>query len=347
MDEREYWRNERVAFLALTTLKGVGFWTLHKIADQGIGFKDALKNPEKAGLEKHYPKSVECDDFQETLWAKGIEQARDLSAAGIRVYFRGEPDFPEKLSVISDPPQWVFVQGNASNLNKPAVAVVGTRKPSEDGLFLTRLVLAAISKFNCVSVSGLALGIDQACHSESIRYKVPTIAILGTGILNNYPKGSEQLREQILAKGGTVLSEYLPHQSYSSENFVRRNRLQAALCEVLIPAEWKIKSGTAHTVKYAHKYGKKIINIYLPLTKDDRPEIDFSLKEYGAQAFEAPFEMQGLIQNIAHELISPAENLTNSEIVENQITEQYVQQEPAESSPQDNENINDPQLPLI
>lgn len=347
MDEREFWRNERVAFLALTTLKGVGFWTLHKVADQGVGFKDALKNPEKVGIEKHYPKSEENDDFQEELWMKGLELARDLTATGIRVYFRGEPDFPEKLRSIPDSPHWIFVQGNAANLSRPAVAVVGTRKPSEDGIFLTRLVLAAISKLNCVSVSGLALGIDQACHSESIRYNIPTIAILGTGILNNYPKGSENLRSQILVSGGTVLSEYLPHQSYSSENFVRRNRLQAALCDVLIPTEWEIKSGTSHTVKYAHKYGKRIINVFLPHTRDDRPEIEFSLREYGALAFEAPFEIKDLIFNISFELMAPAENLKTAEIAESQGTVHDSQQEPPETLTEDSNNIDNPQLPLI
>ncbi|WP_195743705.1 DNA-processing protein DprA, partial [Pseudomonas syringae] len=139
---------------------------------------------------------------------------------------------------------WLFVQGQMANLHKQSVTVVGTRKPSEDGIFLTRFLLAALAIRSCPTVSGLAAGIDQVVHTESIRYGIPTVAVLGTGILQNYPKGSEKLREEIVNSGGTIVTEYLPTQSYSAENFVRRNRLQAGLGEILFPTEWSIKSGT-------------------------------------------------------------------------------------------------------
>jgi hypothetical protein len=88
-------------------------------------------------------------------------------------------------------------------------------------------------------------------HEHSLRAGVPTIAVLGTGILDEYPKGSAIMRERIIADGGTIVTEYLPHISYSAKNFVQRNRLQAALGQVLIPVEWSRRSGTAHTVRFA------------------------------------------------------------------------------------------------
>ena len=337
MDDREFWRNERVAFLALTTLKGVGFWTLHKIAESKVGFKDALKEPNRAGLEKHFPKDIKDEEFQEQIWSKGLELARELASSGIQLFFNGEQGFPKKLKSISEAPHWLFVQGNSSNLNQPAIAVVGTRKPTEDGIFAARLIVAAASKYKCATVSGLALGIDQTCHNESIRYKLPTVAVLGTGILNNYPKGSEHLREQIIAQGGTVISEYLPQQSYSAENFVRRNRLQAALCEILFPAEWKIKSGTAHTVRYASRYGKTIVNTYLPLTQSERPELSFSKEEYGAISLEIPFDIPELISILTEKLTAPTQTT-------NCTTEQPEQPE----QPEKDDGIDDDrQLPLI
>ncbi|MDI7637474.1 DNA-processing protein DprA, partial [Cronobacter sakazakii] len=98
--------------------------------------------------------------------------------------------------------------------------------------------------------------------------------------------------------GGTVITEYLPRQSYSAENFVRRNRLQAALCQVLIPVEWKIKSGTAHTVDYAYTYGRKIVNLYLPLTYHVRTELEFSEKNKSAENFEVPLKLNEAINYI-------------------------------------------------
>ena len=294
LEKREYWRNEKIAFLALSTLKGVGFWTLYKIAKSGISFKDVLREPEGKFIEKIYDLGDESPDIveqQDSLWQKGLSLARSLLADNVRLIFREESGFPHKLKSIPDAPYWIFVQGDVDSLFCKSVAIVGTRQPSDDGVFLSKLVLAALVKFKCVTVSGLAMGVDQLAHLGSIRYGLRTIAVLGTGILGNYPKGSEGLRKKILDGGGCVISEYLPHQSYSAENFIRRNRLQAALCDLLIPVEWSVKSGTAHTVRFAAKYEKAILNLYLPFTYGAKPELEFSEINYCATSIELPAEM--------------------------------------------------------
>lgn len=301
MEQREFWKNEKIAFLALTTLKGVGFWTLHKIAQSGFGFKEILKSPDSKYYEKivsHEEGRNVLPDAQEEVWGQGLLLARELHKEDIKLVFKGEENFPKKLKEIPDAPEWIFVQGPLENLNAKSVAIVGTRKPSEDGMFLTKLVLSCLARTNYVTVSGLALGIDQLAHVDSLRYHLPTIAVLGTGIKQNYPRGSEVLREQILENGGSIISEYLPHQSYSSENFVRRNRLQAALCDTLIPVEWKVKSGTAHTVGFASKYDKKIANVYLPGTYDQRSELVFSEEQFGATSFEVPYSISDLLDYV-------------------------------------------------
>lgn len=293
MEDKSYWRHERIAFLALTTLKGVGFRTLLKIAQSQVSFISALRTPKDAGLEKYF-RDAGVDDFngQKKLWEAGLSEAKKLSELKVSFIFKRELRFPQKLFDISDCPEWIFAQGKIDNLYMPAMSIVGTRKPSTDGIFLTKFVVAALANHKCVTVSGLALGIDQTAHIESIRYGIPTIAVLGTGISEDYPKGSELLRKEILEEGGTVISEYLPNQSYSAENFVRRNRLQAALGDILFPTEWQIKSGTAHTVKFAHKYGKKIVNLHLPLSYSRKPELSFSEKEYKALSLEIPKDTQ-------------------------------------------------------
>lgn len=309
MEDKAFWRNERIAFLALTTVTGIGFWSLHKIAQTNYGFKETLRAPGAVGVEKLLTAAgYDGESGQELLWAEGIALARTLTSLGVRLVFKNEAEFPTRLRAIPDAPEWIFIQGAPENLSKPSVAIVGTRKPSEDGLFLTQYVLAVLAGIGCVTVSGLALGIDQTAHVSSIRYSLPTVAVLGTGILQNYPRGSNELREQILKAGGSIVSEYLPNQSYSGENFVRRNRLQAALCDVLIPTEWSIKSGTAHTVKYANKYEKRIVNVCLPGTRGSRPEIPFSAAEYRAAWFEVPTRTEALIMFLKSELLGSAES---------------------------------------
>ncbi|WP_172731656.1 DNA-processing protein DprA [Pluralibacter gergoviae] len=298
----EYWRNETVAFLALTSIKGVSYWTLRKIAESKIGFKEILKSADVnrlAGfLRVALPNEDEWEIMQQNLWNDGIEKARELSKKGIKLVFFEHESFPKSLKEIPDPPYWIFVEGLLENLTSKSIAIVGTRKPTDDGIFITKLVISSIVDREFVTVSGLASGIDQIAHIESLRYGIPTVAVLGNGIFNEYPKGSNLLRKQIVEHGGTIITEYLPRQSYSAENFVRRNRLQAALCQVLVPAEWKIKSGTAHTVDYAYNYGKKIVNLYLPLTYPDRPELDFSAKNRNAKNYEIPNELVAAIDYI-------------------------------------------------
>ncbi|MXS19267.1 DNA-processing protein DprA [Pseudomonas oryzihabitans] len=339
MEDRDFWRNEKVAFLAISAMKGVGFWTLHKIALSKTGFKEALKNLETEKLKHLAKDSIITDDFQEELWQEGLNLARLLAADGIRLYLDGEEEFPKKLKEIPDAPKWIFVQGSLDNLSRPSIAVVGTRKPNDDGLFLTKYAIALLSNCDISTVSGLALGIDQLAHTESIRYGIPTVAVLGTGILQNYPRGSEGLRKEILEKGGTIISEYLPHQSYSAENFVRRNRLQAALGDILIPSQWDVKSGTSHTVKYAAKYGKKIINLYLPNSREKRPEILFSETEFQAESYEIPQQTDDLFSSIWQTALNiHIENIT--EIKPN--TDQSPDQEAASEIDQ-----KELQLPLI
>lgn len=301
--------DEKIALLTLAGLKGVGYWALYKHLSEGKPLSPLLAFSEKAEVEHalRVKISAESENWQAYIGdaiSKAKVQYEQFDKAGIRLILNGEDCFPECLSSIPDAPQWIFVQGNYELLGKNSVGIVGTRKPTEDGIFLARYAVASLARLEIPTVSGLATGIDQVVHEESLRYKIPTVAVLGTGIYSNYPAGSEGLRASIIENGGTILTEYLPHQGYSSENFIRRNRLQAALSRLLMPIEWRIKSGTAHTVAYAHKYGKKIINIYLPGSYESRPELSFSEKNYQATSYVAPND-KNLVVEVVRVVTAP------------------------------------------
>jgi DNA processing protein len=222
--------------------------------------------------------------------ADAIRMLDRLTGMGVQLLFRGDPGFPSALLELERPPHWLFIQGAMAPLTMPAVAIVGTRKPSEDGLFLARYVGACLADWPVATVSGLAAGIDQLAHDSSLRTGVPTIAVLGTGILDNYPKGSDIVRRHILEAGGTIVSEYLPQASYSGENFVQRNRLQAALGHALIPVEWARRSGTAHTVRFATELGRPIACLRLADWTADRVVLEPGLGQETGQIFTVPRE---------------------------------------------------------
>jgi DNA processing protein len=197
------------------------------------------------------------------IWQQGMDTASHLADAGVQFCFHGEPDFPRALDDLPQAyrPLWLFYRGDIELLNRPCVTVVGTREPTDAGEFLARYAVSCAREFETPVVSGLAHGIDRIVHEWCLRIDLPTISVLGTGMLNTYPVRHTGLGNKIVETGGLLLSEYFPDQGPSAQNFVWRNRLQAALGRVVIPAEWARKSGTAHTVRFARKFKRQVFSL--------------------------------------------------------------------------------------
>lgn len=263
---------EKRAFLCLAMIKGVGFHTLWQLAEAKSSFQAVfnLSNDELVKTLRARGARISQGSSQDwTEIRSSCEKTVDQLTAVFRnlrigILFRSDGNYPRALLDLEDPPHWLFVQGNVEILQVPSIAIVGTREPTADGLWLTEYVGLTLRHWGHPTVSGLAIGIDQAVHNASLTAGVPTIAVLGTGITADYPKNAGPLRQKIVSAGGAVVSEYLPNDSYSAMNFVRRNRLQAALARALIPVEWKERSGTAHTVRYAAGLGRAIAGLRLP-----------------------------------------------------------------------------------
>ena len=311
--DENYWKAENVAFLGIASLRGVGYWTMWNLSLVTSSFKEILKLNfnefrdllKHAGYKGNFSDRHDWEVIQREIWEDGNKSRLLLAHRGISLLHSGETRFPRALLDIPDPPKWLFLIGNIDALSEQSIAIVGTRNPTPDGLYLTQHVCGCLTKFHkVVTVSGLAPGIDQLVHTTSIRYNVPTIAVLGTGILSDYPAGSETLKMQICMTGGAIITEYLPNQTYSKENFVRRNRIQAGLASVVIPVEWNVKSGTAHTVRYAEKMNKKVICLRMPDWDKNKPEIKYA----SDQAFDVwtlPGEEETFMASVNEALLVP------------------------------------------
>lgn len=265
---------EHISFLALCDLRGVGFETLKRISSERIKYSsffdldvrsvraknDVLKT-KFAKILEHLDTPNACSD----ALSEGRRKLDYFKRRGVSLVFRTDRLYPKRLSELHDPPHWIFVEGHLEALQGNAVAAIGSRQVSANGKWLATYFGFCLKELNVVTVSGLAEGIDQIVHRASLAAGLPTIAVLGTGILLNYPKGSENLRKEIIEGGGCIVTEYLPNDSFSARNFVRRNRIQAALADVVFPIEWEMKSGTAHTVKFASDLNKPIVYVRTPM----------------------------------------------------------------------------------
>ncbi len=264
---------DKIAFLALASIEGVGAESLASIAGSGQTFESVLSveiQHEAIELLRRHGARIDSASWADwrSVRARAIARARHwadgFARDGTHVVFRHEDAFPKRLLDLSSPPYWLFVRGSLSALSVPSISVVGTRNPSEDGRWLTKYVGASLSIWNAATVSGLAVGVDQLAHEASIRAGVPTVAVLGSGILSDHAPGAGDLRGRIIEGGGAIATEYLPDEGHSAKNLVRRNRLQAALGRVLIPTEWNSRSGTAHTVRFATQLRRPIALLRLP-----------------------------------------------------------------------------------
>ncbi len=259
-----------VALLALGNVRGLGFKSLKKLVnDLGDELPLFLEAPHATILERleecKIPGAKKLADEIASNTAKlvqaGESDYRQLASRGVTVV--PPSGLPDRLRTgISSPPLWLFVEGDASLLEtRPAVAVVGTRTPTKEGLRAVSIVSQILAPYPILLVSGLAEGIDEEAHRVSLAEGVKNLAFLGHGINQMFPAKTKEVRRRIVEDGGAVVSEYLPNEHPSKSYFVERNRLQAGLADLVIPVEAKPTGGTAHTIRFARQYTRRVVGI--------------------------------------------------------------------------------------
>ena len=179
--------------------------------------------------------------------------------------------FPEAFKAIGeDCPERIYAMGNLDLLKREhMVAIIGSRKATRTGNNKAYDLGVSYAKKGYVVVSGLALGCDASAHRGCMAADGGTIAIVATGLNLVHPRENIPLQEEILRKGGLILSEQPLGVKANPTRLVSRNRLQAALSEEVIVAECPKHSGTMHTVRFAQKYGKKVKAARLPYDKEE------------------------------------------------------------------------------
>ena len=183
---------------------------------------------------------------------------KNCEEKSIKIFYYSYENYPKNLMDIKESPYVIFVKGNLPSNEEleKSFAIVGTRKPSKEGIDFARDIGQYLFKNNIYNISGLALGIDTVGHNMSLQ---KTGAILGQGLdLEIYPRENIKLAEMILENNGFLLSELIPQTEISLFSLIKRDRLQSALTSGIVIAETGIKGGTVNTFKYAREQKKKI-----------------------------------------------------------------------------------------
>jgi len=180
-----------------------------------------------------------------------------------------DQDYPSLLKEIENPPIVLYLKGNRKVLEKFSFAIVGSRRPTSYGISITGDFSDELSRRGIVIVSGLARGIDTIAHKNAIK-EGGTIAVLGSGLLNVYPRENKSLASEI-ASSGVIMSEYPLFTPPSRENFPRRNRIVSGMSRGVLVVEAASRSGALITAHLACEQNRDVFaipgNINSPLSK--------------------------------------------------------------------------------
>jgi DNA processing protein len=169
--------------------------------------------------------------------------------------------YPERLREIYDPPPVLWVRGNVDLLKRPSIAIVGTRHPSPYGTGIAEMLARDLSVRRLLVVSGMARGIDTCAHKGALAARMPTVAVWGTGIDVIYPKENKKLAEEMLAAGGTIVSEVPAGTFPAPQNFPRRNRILSGLSIAVLVVEAAENSGTRVTARCAAEQNRDLFAV--------------------------------------------------------------------------------------
>ena len=226
--------------------------------------------------------------------------------------------YPKRLLQICDYPKELYIIGNNKLLNKNAtVSIIGSRNCTEYGRKNANYFSEELSKKGICIISGMAIGIDTSAHIGALENIGKTIAVLGGGFNNIYPKQNEWLFHKILQNGGCIISEYAPNVDIDKKNFPKRNRIVSGLSDVVLVVEAEYRSGTSITARYAKNQNKTICCI--PGNIENRCSIGTNkLIQQGAKLIQKPSEIIEILEE---------KNIFKTKIIKQQIEEiQPIQQ---------------------
>ena len=181
-----------------------------------------------------------------------------MRSSGVHALAMEDGAYPARLRTIDMPPRVLFVRGADSALEAvDAIAVVGTRRPTDLGRRTASRIGAALARAGALVVSGLALGIDGAAHAAALEASGTTVAVIGGGHGRLAPVAHDRLAAVIVERGGAVISEHAPDTKPTRGTFPRRNRIISGLADAVIVVEAGVRSGALLTAAWALEQGRE------------------------------------------------------------------------------------------
>ena len=257
------------SWLQLTLTPGLGAATIRELLSQ-FGLPENVLAVRRAELAR-FANAEALQALGSEAVARSVERALAwLEQPGHAIVTLADAAYPRLLLEIADPPALLYCHGRTELLNRPALAVVGSRNATAQGAVNAEQLARSFSAAGLTIVSGLAQGIDAAAHRGGLAAEGSTIAVLGTGIDNPYPLANTALAAEIAARG-LLISEFALGTKALAYNFPRRNRVISGLAQGCLVIEAALGSGSLITARSAAEQGREVFavpgSIHSPLSK--------------------------------------------------------------------------------
>lgn len=246
-------------WLRLTLISGVGGETQRKLL-RAFGMPQSVFSAGRsavAAVVGAQPATLLFDTDNRALVDQAIAWCRQ---PGHHLLSLADAEYPQALLEVPDPPVLLYVLGRRELLNRPTLAIVGSRNPTAQGEQNARCFARALAEAGLTIASGLALGIDAAAHQGALAAGGDTLAFIGTGIDRVYPASNQQLAHAIAARGA-IVSEHPLGTPPVASNFPRRNRMISGVSRGVLVVEATVDSGSLITARLAAEQGRDVLAV--------------------------------------------------------------------------------------
>ena len=248
--------------IALTLIPDVGP-VISKLLISYCGSAEAVFAASKKELSKIPQvglKTIEKIRNHGDIFTEAEAQIKYLEKIGGKAITFHSREYPRRMKHFDSSPLVLYCRGTM-NLNHPrTVAIIGTRKPTQQGKINCEKLLQGLQAYGVQIISGLAFGIDTCAHAESVNLGIETIGVMGHGMDRIYPSSNKKLTSRMVENGG-LLTEFPIETNPDRENFPMRNRIIASMSDVVVVIESKKRGGSIITAEFANSYNKDVFAI--------------------------------------------------------------------------------------
>ena len=253
--------NDTYYLIALLEVQGVGTSIAKKLIEEYGTAKNVFslsleQYNELGNIGRNIKEAIE----KEIVFTIAKHELEYCETNEIQVLGYKDVGYPQRLSHCSDAPLLLYFKGSCDLNNVKVVGIVGTRNATSYGKKMCQHVVEELASQNVLIVSGLAYGIDVNAHQEALNYNTPTVGVLAHVLDTIYPKAHASTARKMVNNGG-LLTEYKTKTRPNRENFPKRNRVVAGMCDAIVVIESAFSGGSMITAKLGNDYSRDVFAI--------------------------------------------------------------------------------------